>query len=209
MIRIFDLFDYLQPRVTADWPDQHPHLQSRDRGELSRSRCTWGQCARTGPVRRCPPRALPTTSLSAIAIRSRTRAGCAKCCVPPWRRKGCASASIIGDFRLGAPLVVEMARAVEQSRYTLAVLSPAYLTSNFAELENVLAEHLGLEQGHLPPAGRHDRPAGRQPAPGPAHLPAWTWPIHARRARVRAVGAARRGAAGGTSWLRVWLKELS
>jgi len=50
-------------------------------------------------------------------------------------------------FRLGAPLVLEMARAVEQSRYTLAVLSPAYLRSNFAELESVLAEHLGLEQG--------------------------------------------------------------
>lgn len=50
-------------------------------------------------------------------------------------------------FRLGAPLVLEMARAVEQSRYTLAVLSPAYLRSNFAELEGVLAEHLGLEQG--------------------------------------------------------------
>jgi hypothetical protein len=49
------------------------------------------------------------------------------------------------SFRLGAPLVLEMARGVEQSRYTLAVLSPAYLASNFAELENVLAEHLGLE----------------------------------------------------------------
>jgi hypothetical protein len=49
------------------------------------------------------------------------------------------------SFRLGAPLVLEMARGVEQSRYTLAVLSPAYLTSNFAELEGVLAEHLGLE----------------------------------------------------------------
>jgi hypothetical protein len=49
------------------------------------------------------------------------------------------------SFRLGAPLVLEMARGVEQSRYTLAVLSPAYLASNFTELENVLAEHLGLE----------------------------------------------------------------
>ena len=29
--------------------------------------------------------------------------------------------------------------------YTLAVLSPAYLASNFTELESVLAEHLGLE----------------------------------------------------------------
>lgn len=48
-------------------------------------------------------------------------------------------------FRLGAPLVLEMARAVESSRYTVAILSPAYLQSNFTELENVLAEHLGLE----------------------------------------------------------------
>jgi len=50
------------------------------------------------------------------------------------------------SFRLGAPLVLEMARAVEQSRYTLAVLTEAYVASNFTELENVLAEHLGLEQ---------------------------------------------------------------
>ena len=50
------------------------------------------------------------------------------------------------DFRLGAPIVLEMARAVEQSRYTLAVMSPLYLESNFTELENVLAGHLGLEK---------------------------------------------------------------
>jgi len=50
------------------------------------------------------------------------------------------------DFRLGAPLVLEMGRAVEQSRHTLAVLSPAYLESNMTELENVMAEHLGLER---------------------------------------------------------------
>src|SRR5215218_5169695 len=53
------------------------------------------------------------------------------------------------DFRLGAPLVMEMARAVEQSRTTVAVLTPAYLDGRFAELENVLAEHLGLEERAL------------------------------------------------------------
>lgn len=51
----------------------------------------------------------------------------------------------VDGFRLGMPLVLEMARGVEQSRYTLVVLSPAYLESNFTELESVLAEHLGLE----------------------------------------------------------------
>jgi hypothetical protein len=50
------------------------------------------------------------------------------------------------SFVLGRPLVLEMADAVERSRYTLAVLSPAYLASSFTELESVLAEHLGLEQ---------------------------------------------------------------
>lgn len=50
------------------------------------------------------------------------------------------------DFRLGAPLVLEMARAVETSAYTVAVLSPAYGDSAFTELESVLAEHLGLEE---------------------------------------------------------------
>jgi hypothetical protein len=50
------------------------------------------------------------------------------------------------DFQLGAPLVTEMARAVEESRTTVAVLTPAYLEGRFTELENVLAEHVGLEE---------------------------------------------------------------
>jgi hypothetical protein len=51
----------------------------------------------------------------------------------------------VRDFVLGASIVTETERAVLQSRYTLAVLSPAYLTSNFTELESVLSRHLGLE----------------------------------------------------------------
>ena len=39
-----------------------------------------------------------------------------------------------------------MERAVVQSRYTVGVLSPNYLRSNFTDFENVLAEHIGLEQ---------------------------------------------------------------
>jgi hypothetical protein len=49
-------------------------------------------------------------------------------------------------FRLGGALIKEIERAVEQSRYTLAILSPAYLESDFADLENLFAEHLGLER---------------------------------------------------------------
>ena len=33
-----------------------------------------------------------------------------------------------------------------ESRYTIAVLTPEYLTSNFTEFENIIAQYLGLEQ---------------------------------------------------------------
>jgi hypothetical protein len=49
-------------------------------------------------------------------------------------------------FRLGEPFVTEMERAVEQSRFTVAVLTPAYFESGFTEFENVLADHLALEE---------------------------------------------------------------
>lgn len=68
-----------------------------------------------------------------------------KVLVPGLEQKGLRVLIDYRDFRLGPPLVELMAEAVEQSRYTLAVLTPAYLVSNFTNLENVLAEHLGLE----------------------------------------------------------------
>jgi hypothetical protein len=61
------------------------------------------------------------------------------------RRAGLTVCLDVDSFRLGAPLVLEMERAVEESRYTLAVLTPAYLQSSYTQLEGVLAEHLGLE----------------------------------------------------------------
>jgi len=51
--------------------------------------------------------------------------------------------------QLGAPLVTEMARAVEESRFTVAVITTAYIQSNFTELENVMAKQLGLENSQV------------------------------------------------------------
>jgi hypothetical protein len=65
--------------------------------------------------------------------------------VPNLEAEGCTICIDYRDFRLGALLIPEMARAVEISRYTLAILTPLYLKSNFTELENIMAEQLGLE----------------------------------------------------------------
>lgn len=46
------------------------------------------------------------------------------------------------DFRIGAPSVNEMQRAVTESRKTILVLTPAYLASAWAEFENLMAATL-------------------------------------------------------------------
>ena len=68
--------------------------------------------------------------------------------VPRLRTEGIRVFIDVENFRLGEPVVAEMARAVESSRFTLAVLTPAYLASSFAQLESIFAEHLGLELAH-------------------------------------------------------------
>lgn len=49
------------------------------------------------------------------------------------------------DFQLGAPSLDEIERAIEESRYCLAVLSQASQADGFADLAQVMAQHLGRE----------------------------------------------------------------
>jgi hypothetical protein len=72
-----------------------------------------------------------------------------KTLVPALEAKGLRALVDYRDFRLGAPLVTEMARAVEESRYTVAVITSLYIQSNFTELENVMAKQLGLEKSQI------------------------------------------------------------
>jgi hypothetical protein len=50
------------------------------------------------------------------------------------------------NFKIGAPLVTEMERGVKESRRTMVVATPAYLQSTFTEFENILAQHMELEE---------------------------------------------------------------
>ncbi|HNB52831.1 MAG TPA: toll/interleukin-1 receptor domain-containing protein [Anaerolineales bacterium] len=72
-----------------------------------------------------------------------------KTLVPALEAKGLRALIDYRDFRLGAPLVTEMARAVEESRFTVAVITSLYIQSNFTELENVMAKQLGLEKSQI------------------------------------------------------------
>lgn len=53
-------------------------------------------------------------------------------------------------FVLGVPRLEAFEHAVQHSRHTLLVLSPAYLADDVARFVNVLAQHFGLESGTWP-----------------------------------------------------------
>jgi hypothetical protein len=144
LIRVFDLFHYLQPRVTADEPKQHPvfkceveenfpvALHSGGKGTASPSESPRDSCEYDVFLSYRDQEPDMTWTRTALAVKLKEQG--LRVCID----HEC--------FRLAAWIVTEIERAVENSRYTVAVLSPAYLQSNFAELENVLAEHLGLEE---------------------------------------------------------------
>lgn len=145
VIRIFDLFHYLQPKVTKDQPNQHPIFKAEVEENFPVALYLGGKAPASMPS---APHADDFVYDVFISYRQQEpdKTWIRKTLQPRLENEGLRVCIDYRDFHLGAPLVLEMARAVEQSRYTLAILSPAYLRSNFTELESVLAEHLGLEK---------------------------------------------------------------
>ena len=66
--------------------------------------------------------------------------------VPELRRHDVKVCLDVETFLPGPSLIGQMEQAVLTSRYTLMVLSPAYLEGRFARAENVMAACLGPEQ---------------------------------------------------------------
>jgi hypothetical protein len=143
LIRIFDLFEYLQPRVTADQPRQHPIFKAEleenfpvalhpDGPGVRAETDQWGfrYDAYVSYVDRDPDATWVWDTL-----------------VPHLERAGLRVA-VSGDVEQpGAARVVGIERGISQSRRTVVVLSPAYLDDNMADFENVLALTMGIEEG--------------------------------------------------------------
>jgi hypothetical protein len=143
LVRVFDLFEYLQPRVTADEPRQHPvfkahieenfpvalHLGGR-RGSVTTDDDGFRYDAYISYVDSEPDATWVWDDL-----------------VPRLTRSGLRVA-VSGDVEQpGVARVVGIERGILQSRRTVVVLSPTYLEDGMADFENVLAQTTGIEQG--------------------------------------------------------------
>ncbi len=144
MIRIFDLFGYLQPKVVGDQASQHPIFKAEIEDNFPVALSVGGKGVQLPPP--APPAGDGFAYDVFLSYRDQDpdKTWARKTLLPRLEQDGL---KVIEQrrFRLGAPIVKEMERAVVQSRYTLSVLSPAYIDGNFTDLDSVLAEHLGLE----------------------------------------------------------------
>ena len=144
VIRIFDLFDYVQPRVTADTPQQHPLFKA----EIEEN---FPVALYLGGSKGAPPTApAPADGYAYDAFISHSEAKADR----RWVRETLAPALEAAGLRvltpdrapLGMPKIHFAERAVQESRYTVLALSEAYLASGYGDFEGLLAQHLGLEE---------------------------------------------------------------
>jgi hypothetical protein len=145
VIRIFDIFDYLQPRVTAAHSEQHPIFKAELEENFPIALYLGGKAAAPAPE---PPQAdgFDYDVFISYPHENPSETWVKKKLAPRLKAEGLRVCVDYECFQLGRSLIKEMERAVENSRYTLSVITPAYLTSGFTEFEEILSQHVGLER---------------------------------------------------------------
>jgi hypothetical protein len=143
LIRIFDLFEYLQPRVTGDQPNQHPIFKAELEENFPVALYLGGQKG-----------VIPTDEQGfrydayVSYVDSEPDATWVWDTLVPRLEDAGLRVAVSGDVEEpGVARVVSIERGLEQSKRTVLVLSEAYLMDHMANFENVLAQTLGIHEG--------------------------------------------------------------
>jgi hypothetical protein len=142
-VRIFDLFEYVQPRVTADEPRQHPVFRADLEDNFPVALYRGGERVavplREGGFRYDAYISYVDREPDASWVWDRL--------LPRLEGAGLKIA-ISGDVeQAGVARVVGIERGIRHSRRIVVVLSPAYLADGMADFENVLAQTVGVMEG--------------------------------------------------------------
>ena len=144
VIRICDLFDYVQQHVTALPLDQRPVFKAELEENYPIAQFRGGIA---------PPLALPAAPDDAaydafVSYRegdADDRAWVLGTLVTYLESLGLKLCLEERDFRIGWSLVDEIDRAVTTSRYTLVIFTPTYLADGYENYQSVLARYLSIE----------------------------------------------------------------
>lgn len=143
LIRIFDLFEYLQPRVTGDQPKQHPIFKAELEENFPVALYLGGQKG----VVPTDEQGFRYDAYVSYVDREPDATWVWDTLVPRLEDAGLRVA-VSGDVEEpGVARVVSIERGLEQSRRTVVVLSEVYLADHIADFENVLAQTMGIQEG--------------------------------------------------------------
>lgn len=143
LIRIFDLFEYLQPRVTADQPRQHPIFKAELEENFPVALRLGGQ-AKASPT---DEQGFRYDAYVSYVDREPDSAWVWDTLLPRLEEAGLRVA-VSGDVEEpGVARVVGIERGIRQAKRTVVVLSEAYLADHVADFENVLAQTTSIQEG--------------------------------------------------------------
>jgi hypothetical protein len=140
-VRIFDLFEYVQPRVTTARRDQHPVFKA----ELEDNFAVAMRPRAVAPVAPIADGKFRYDAYVSYAEPDREWVWTAL--VPPLEQAGLRVAVSDDVAEPGVARVVNAERGIRQSRRTIVVLSESYLGDRMADFENVLAQTMGVDEG--------------------------------------------------------------
>lgn len=143
VLRVCDLFHYVQAKVVADEPQQRPIFKASLEENYPLAR------ARLAPLALPPPPddARYDLFLAYTLEDDGDSEWARRVAIPYLEELGLKVCHEKRDFNLTEKRLTETERAIAASRYTSAVFSPAFLRSRFADYQAVLAAHDALESG--------------------------------------------------------------
>ncbi|MGE5603634.1 MAG: caspase family protein [Nitrososphaerales archaeon] len=143
LIRIFDLFEYLQPRVTANEPRQHPVFKAELEENFPVALYLGGQ---KGVVAK-DEQGFRYDAYISYVDREPDATWVWEQLAPRLAKEGLRVA-VSGDVEEpGVARVVNIERGIQSAKRTIVVLSDAYLADNVTDFENVLAQTMGIQEG--------------------------------------------------------------
>lgn len=156
VIRICDLFHYVQQRVAGEVIQQHPVFRAELEENYPIAQLRGGAEEAfelpppptddiPSPTGGRPTKIVYDAFLSYCRTDPADRAWVTKVAVPYLERLGLKLCLEHRDFRLGASRLDETNRAVRTSRYTIGVFTPAYIETRFEEYQSTLAAFAAAE----------------------------------------------------------------
>ncbi|MEE9615971.1 MAG: caspase family protein [Anaerolineae bacterium] len=143
LIRIFDLFEYLQPRVTGDQSNQHPIFKAELEENFPVALYLGGQ---KGIVPK-DEEGFRYDAYVSYVDQEPDGTWVWDTLVPRLEEAGLRVA-VSGDVEEpGVARVVNIERGIKQSKRTIIVLSEVYLADYMADFENIVAQTMGVQEG--------------------------------------------------------------